>query len=140
MNLEPTVQHDTEEGLRGTVDHYRTLFDAMDHAYSVIEMLFDDGDKPTDYRFLEVNAAFIKMTGWPHAVGTRMRELAPNHEEQRFEIFGKVALTGEPIRFVQKAAILDARWFDLYGFRARWIRQSQSRGVVHRHHREQVGH
>ncbi|MEO7132733.1 MAG: hypothetical protein ABI024_00795 [Vicinamibacterales bacterium] len=48
-----------------------------------------DTGKPTDYCFLEVNAAFIKMTGWPDAVGTRMRELAPHHEEHWFEIYGK---------------------------------------------------
>ncbi len=109
--------HETSEALRDTEAHYRTLLDAMDQAYCVIEMLFDNEGTPTDYRFLEVNAAFIKMTGWPSAVGIRMRELAPNHEEHWFEIYGKVALTGEPIRFVQKAAILDGRWFDLYASR-----------------------
>ena len=117
MNPEPTEHHGTERELRDTVEHYRTLFNAMDEAYCVIEMLFDAASKSIDYRFLEVNAAFIKMTGWPDAVGTRMRELAPNHEDHWFEIYGKVALTGEPIRFEQKAAILDARWFDLYAFR-----------------------
>ena len=28
-----------------------------------------------------------------------MREIAPLHEEHWFEIYGKIALTGEPIRF-----------------------------------------
>ncbi len=100
-----------------TVEHYRTLVDAMDEAYCVIEMLLDDAGKPTDFRFLEINAAFIRMTGWPHVVGTRMRELAPNHEEHWFEIYGAVALTGESIRFVQQSSILDGRWFDLFAFR-----------------------
>jgi PAS domain-containing protein len=46
-----------------------------------------------------------------------MRELAPDHEEHWFEIYGKVATTGAPIRFVQQANVLDARWFNLYAFR-----------------------
>ena len=57
------------------------------------------------------------MTGWPHAAGTRMRELAPDHEDHWFATYGKVAMTGEAIRFVQQANILDARWFDLFAFR-----------------------
>ena len=103
---------------KGTESHYRTLVDSMDEAYCVFEMLFDPDDNPVDYRFLEVNAAFVKMTGWAQVVGTRMRELAPNHEAHWFdETYGKVALTGQPIRFVGKADILDGRWFDLYAFR-----------------------
>ena len=117
MKREPTEHHPSEQALRDPVEHYRTLLDAMDQAYCVIELLFDDAGKASDYRFLEINAAFIRMTGWPLAVGTRMRELAPHHEAHWFEIYGKVALTGEPIRFEQKAAILDARWFDIYAFR-----------------------
>jgi len=71
----------SDQALRSNAAHYRTPFDAMDEAYCVIEMLFDDAGKPADYRFLEVNAAFTQMTGWPRAIGARMRELAPNHEE-----------------------------------------------------------
>ena len=115
--MDVTERKRSEQALREREEHYRALFDAIDEAYCVIEMLFDDAGKPTDFRFLEVNAAFIHMTGWAQAAGTRMRELAPNHEEHWFETYGKVALNGEPIHFVQKADVLDARWFDLYAFR-----------------------
>jgi signal transduction histidine kinase/ActR/RegA family two-component response regulator len=96
---------------------YRALFESMDEAYCVLEMLYDARGTPCDYLFIEVNTAFVKMTGWPHAVGTRMRELAPNHEEHWFQIYGAVARTGQSIRFVQQANILDGRWFDLFAFR-----------------------
>jgi len=96
---------------------HRMLFESMDEAFCVFEMLFDAQGEPHDYRFLEVNAAFIKMTGCPHAVGTRMRELVPDIEAHWFETYGKVALTGEPIRFVQQSSALDNRWFNLYAFR-----------------------
>src|SRR5258708_14625380 len=45
-----------------------------------------------------------------------MREIAPQHEEHWFEIYGRVALTGEPVRFENQAAQLH-RWYDVYAFR-----------------------
>jgi light-regulated signal transduction histidine kinase (bacteriophytochrome) len=46
-----------------------------------------------------------------------MRSFAPNHEEYWFEIYGRIALTGEPARFENRAEQL-RRWFDVYAFRA----------------------
>ena len=44
-----------------------------------------------------------------------MRTLAPNHEEHWFQIYGKVTLTGEPIRFANEAKALN-RYYDVYAF------------------------
>lgn len=45
-----------------------------------------------------------------------MRDLAPQHEEHWFEVYGKVAKTGEPMRFLNRAEQLQ-RWYDAYAFR-----------------------
>jgi hypothetical protein len=45
-----------------------------------------------------------------------MRELAPAHEAYWFEIYGKIALTGEPLHFVNEARALN-RWYDVYAYR-----------------------
>jgi PAS domain S-box-containing protein len=45
-----------------------------------------------------------------------MREIAPQHEEHWFEIYGRIALTGEPMRFENEARQL-GRWYDVYAFR-----------------------
>jgi PAS domain S-box-containing protein len=45
-----------------------------------------------------------------------MREIAPQHEEHWFETYGRVALTGEPVRFENQASQLH-RWYDVYAFR-----------------------
>jgi hypothetical protein len=45
-----------------------------------------------------------------------MRDLAPDHETHWFEIYGKVALTGEAIRFVNEAKALH-RWYDVRAYR-----------------------
>lgn len=95
---------------------YRTLFNSMDQGFCTVEVLFDQQDKPVDYRFLEVNQAFEKQTGITNAVGKRMRELAPDHEQHWFDIYGKIALTGESARFENSAQAL-GRWYEVYAFR-----------------------
>lgn len=95
---------------------YRTLFDSIDEGFCVIEMIFDQNGKPTDFIFLETNPSFEKLTGLLNVQGKKIRELVPNHEEQWYEIYGRVALTGEPVRFERLAKQLQ-RWFDLYAFR-----------------------
>jgi len=97
-------------------EKYRILFDSIDEGFCLIEMIFNEQMKPVDYRFLEINAAFERQTGMQNATGKRMREFAPNHEEHWFEIYGKIALTGESIRFENRAEQLH-RYYDVYAFR-----------------------
>jgi PAS domain S-box-containing protein len=105
-----------ETALRESEERYHNLFNTMDEGFCVIEMIFDGENRPVDYRFLEVNAAFEKQTGLHDAEGKLMRDLASDHEEHWFEIYGKIALTGEPIHFGNEAKALN-RWFDVYAYR-----------------------
>jgi light-regulated signal transduction histidine kinase (bacteriophytochrome) len=45
-----------------------------------------------------------------------MRDLAPNHEAHWFEIYGKIALTGEPMHFENEAKAL-GRYYDVHAYR-----------------------
>ena len=105
-----------EEALRRSEEKYRTLFDSMDEGYCVIEVLFDAEGRPNDWRFLEANPAFHKQNPIGMTVGKKMTELVPGIEPKWFDIYGKVAITGEPIRFTEDSGALN-RWFDLYAFR-----------------------
>jgi len=95
---------------------YHALFDAIDRGFCVVEVLFDDSGNAVDYRFLETNPRFVDETGLVDAVGKRMRELAPAHEEHWFRIYGEVARTGVPVRFENQAEAL-GRWYDVYAYR-----------------------
>ncbi len=112
-----TSQVQIQEALRESEVRYRTLFESIDEAFCIVEVIFDESEKPVDYRFLQTNPSFAKQTGLYGAVGKTMREFAPKHEEYWFEIFGRVALTGEPIRFQNRARELGGRWYDVYAFR-----------------------
>ncbi len=105
---------------------YHTLFNAIDEGFCIAEVIFDESEKPIDYRFLEINPSFEKQTGLIKAQGMRMRELAPKHEEYWFEIYGKIALTGQPSRFENHAEQLH-RWYDVYAFR---VDQPEKRHVA----------
>ncbi len=112
--------------LQESEQNYRMLFDSMSEGFCVIEVLFNENDEPVDYRFLEVNPAFEKQTGIQNAPGKRMREIAPRHEQHWFEIYGKIALTGEPARFENVAAQLHS-CYEVHAFR---VGEPQERKVA----------
>ncbi|MGH8733120.1 MAG: PAS domain-containing sensor histidine kinase, partial [Burkholderiales bacterium] len=110
------TEHDVLEALRASEAKYRTLFESIDEGFCIIEVIFDEGDQPVDYRFLEVNPSFERQTGLSGARGKTMRELAPEHEEHWFEVYGRIARTGQAVRFELPAAELH-RWYDVYAWR-----------------------
>ena len=115
-NLDITERKRAEEKIRESGEHYRSLFDSIDEGYCIIEMIFDEHEKPIDYLYLEVNRSFEQLTGMHEAPGKRIREFFPDLEEYWFEVYGKVALTGEPIRYMNEVKPMN-RWFDVYCFR-----------------------
>jgi PAS domain S-box-containing protein len=106
-----------EQRIRESEERYRSLFISMDEGYCIIEMILDAHDRAIDYRFLDTNPSFEKQCGLHDVIGKRIREVLPNIEEHWFETFGKVALMGEPVRFINEAKSMGGRWFDLYAFR-----------------------
>ena len=105
-----------EEALGKSEARYKNLFNSLLEGFCIIEVIFDPLSRPVDYRFLEINPAFEKQTGLRNAQGKLMRDLAPNHEQHWFEIYGRIAVTGEPERFENEAAALN-RWYDVSAFR-----------------------
>ena len=95
---------------------YRNLFNSMDEGFCIIQMLFDPLGNPVDFRYVETNASFEKQTGFHGAVGKRIREFAPDLEQRWFDLYGKVALTGEPAHVLDEARAMN-RSFEVRAFR-----------------------
>jgi PAS domain S-box-containing protein len=101
--------HDAEE-------RYLALFNGIEQGFCTIEVAFNERNVPVDYRFLEVSPSFERQTGIENGAGRWMREIAPNQDQHWFDIYGRVARTGEPARFENYSTPLD-RWWDVYAFR-----------------------
>ena len=111
-----TARQEAVESLRSSEERYRTLFEALDAGFCIIEMRFDAATRPVDYRFIEVNPAFKRQTGLQDMVGRWVREAVPDLEQHWFDRYGQVALSGEPVRFESAAEAL-GRWYDVHAFR-----------------------
>ncbi len=117
LRHQETRRQEAEAALRASEQRYRALFESIDDGYALIQLMFDEQDRPVDYRFLEANPAFEAHTGLVDAVGKTAHELVPDLDRSWFERYGKVALDGEPIRFENHAPAM-GRWFDVYASRA----------------------
>ncbi len=106
-----------EAALVASEARFRALFDTMDEGFCVVDMLFDQAGRAVDYRIVEMNPAFERHTGLRGVQGRTVSDFAPTLEAFWFETYGRVATTGESIRFVHQAQPLGGRWFDVYAFR-----------------------
>ena len=105
------------EAARESEARYRTLFDSIESGFCLAEVVQQNSDGLVDYRITDANPAFYRQTGLDEKIrGSWLRMAVPELEEHWYDIYGRVASTGEPIRFEEGSQALD-RWFDVYAFR-----------------------
>ena len=87
-----------EAALRASEERYRALFANMDSGFALHEMIFDSAGKPRDYRFIEINPAFERLTGLSREslIGRTALEAMPDIDPEWIETYGRVVLSGEP--------------------------------------------
>ncbi|MBI9052777.1 MAG: PAS domain S-box protein [Bacteroidales bacterium] len=80
---------------------YRLLFENMKEAFALNEIITDKNNKPIDYRFIDINPEFEKLTGLKKEdiINKTVLEILPNIEKEWIEKYGSVALTGKSIHF-----------------------------------------
>ncbi|PZP47878.1 MAG: hybrid sensor histidine kinase/response regulator [Azospirillum brasilense] len=104
-----------EAALAESEARYRTLFETVETGFCIIELRFE-GERAVDYRIVEANPAFERLTGQYGVTGRWVSDFAPDLEAHWFEAYGSVALTGEPVRF-ENAAETFQRWYDVQALR-----------------------
>jgi PAS domain S-box-containing protein len=98
-------------------DHYRNLFYNMSEGCALHEIVCDTKGEPCDYRFLEINPAFERLTGLKRedVIGKLASQVLPGLEPFWVETYGEVALSGQPAQFDHYTHALN-RYYRVYAY------------------------
>ncbi len=107
----------SENELLLSESRYRLLFNNMTAGFALHEIICDAEGNPVDYRFIDVNPAFEKLTGLvaSEIINRTARDILPDIEEFWIKTYGKVALTGEPSSFFNYTMALQ-KHYDVWAF------------------------
>lgn len=97
--------------------NYRVLFENMTVGFASHKMIYDANGKACDYRFLQVNPAFEKITGLSAdlIVGKTVKEVLPETEYYWVEKYANIVASGQPDFYQNYSAVLD-KYFDVWVF------------------------
>jgi PAS domain S-box-containing protein len=112
-----TESKQADEKLRASEEKYRALFVDMTEGFALHGIICDENGNPCDYRFLDINPAFERLTGLKRAevVGRLLSEVLPNEDPVWVEKYGRVALTGEPSQFSNYSPVLK-RHYEVFAY------------------------
>jgi PAS domain S-box-containing protein len=105
-----------DAALRENETRYRTLFGSIDEGFCIIEFLDGPHGPLSDYVHVEANPAYARHAGIPNVVGQKVRDMVPHEADGWVELYRKVLLTGEPIRF-ERELVATGRYLELSAFR-----------------------
>ena len=82
-------------------ERHRSLFNTMNEGLCLHEIIYDKSGKAVDYRILDLNSSYEKITGISRekAINSKASDLYGTDEPPYLEIYAKVAETGEPYSF-----------------------------------------
>lgn len=103
------------EELRESEARYRTLFEAIDEGFCIIEQIQAEPGRGSDFRYVEANPAFKRQSGLMDVVGKTIRQILPGECEDWIATYDSVVESGEALRF-ERGLIGQGRVLELYAF------------------------
>ena len=96
-------------------EKYRELFNLIEHAVQIGEIVFDEKGQPIDNIILDVNLAYEKHSGLrrEQVIGRGFKEISPIGEQKWLDRYGEVVRTGTGRHFEEYNASLD-KWFEVF--------------------------
>ena len=111
-----TERKKMEAELKENEQLYRTLFDNSEDGFMLIEPIFGEIGKASDFRFLKLNSAYERQTGAKADVlGKTASEVTLDLEPEITLLSGDVVKTGKPIHH-EAYNKYSNKWYDSYFF------------------------
>ncbi|MDD2371509.1 MAG: PAS domain S-box protein [Firmicutes bacterium] len=106
-----------EKSLHKNEIMYKQLFDNMTQAFALYEIITDEMGKPVDYKFLEVNKEYERITGLKkeEIIGKSIKVIVPDAVDYSIVGYGDVALNGVTSRLTKYYMQLD-KYFDIFAY------------------------
>lgn len=106
-----------ESERKNAEEKYHKLFSEMSDGFALHEIILDNNNHAINYRFLDVNPAFERITGLKKEdiIGKTVLEVLPETENYWIENYGKVATTGIPLLLENYSSELD-KYFEVSAF------------------------
>ncbi len=115
-----TDRKEVAKKLEESEEKYRSLFENMNVGFAYHEVLVDDENKPIDYKYIEVNPAFEKLTSLKKEdlIGKTVTQVLPgikNDPADWIGKFGNVGLTGIPLNIEEYSEPIK-KWYKVSGY------------------------
>ncbi|MGM0607322.1 MAG: PAS domain S-box protein [Candidatus Muiribacteriota bacterium] len=104
-----TKEYSIKEKIIKSEKKYSQLVNKSEQGIALHKIILDKNNNPVDYKFIDVNPAFEKLTGLKkeNIIDKTFLEVLPDSEEIWIEKYGQVALTGESVQFNNFSRELD---------------------------------
>ena len=112
------ARRQAETELKASEAYWRGLFHRFSEGFVVGEVLRDAAGRVTDWRYIDVNAAFGALVGLDPAsvMGRTVRQVFPGIEDDWVDDFAEVVETGEGRTFTRQIGAI-RRWYEGRAFR-----------------------
>ncbi len=103
--------------LIGNKSKYKSLFYNMSEGFALHEVVYDDLANVCDFKFIEVNSAFERLSGLKSSeiIGKTLSELPLIDDLQITAVYNRLVLSGDPERFTRYSSINKRHYF-IYAF------------------------
>lgn len=121
MLVDFTEHHQAEMALKGSEEKHRLLITQMAQGLAVHEIILDESGDMVDFRYLDANDSYERLTGYKSQdiIGKTALQINPEMDMAWIQKYGQVAVTGQPIHFEFYDRKLD-KYFDIVAYSPRF--------------------
>jgi PAS domain-containing protein len=122
FGMDITYEKKREEAMKQSEEQYHLLLEKMSYGYALQDIIYDKNKKPVDYRFVDLNPAFEKLSKLKKEdiLGKTANQISQSPKTKKSikmrKAYDKVALTGKPASFETYNERLK-KYFNLYAYK-----------------------